>query len=167
MPRKRKRKQKAKGKSRQIASRAASAIFSDESDESNTSTSAPIRVTPRRSAKTRKRGKTVKAKTSAKSANDVRVGKKQTYVTPKRKKPEEQVEEDYDNASDGEEQLHGPCGEPLFGQDPPPARFRKLIGELVALEFDVKGHADLVLFTGVVESYNQSKDTFEVCGVAF
>ena len=83
-------------------------------------------------------------------------------TTPDKQKRNQGTDVGSGYLSDGEETLHGPCGDPTFGQDPPPARLRKLIGEYVALEFEVDGHEDLVLYTGVVRTYNQTTDKFTV-----
>ena len=86
----------------------------------------------------------------------------ENLTTPDKTKSKETMEPDLGYLSDDEEALYGPCGDPTFGQDAPPARFRKLIGDCVTLEFEVENHENLVLFTGVVQTYDQSTDEFAV-----
>ena len=169
MPQRAKRKQRKCNSKNKRPTRGASGYVSGDTDSSSDWDGAtPKKSTKKAAYKPRKtkarpakkrpkkqsRNKSKDAEDSATTVHDL--------STPDRKKPNEGVDVDYGYGSDGEETLHGPCGDPTFGQDPPPARLRKLIGEHVAPEFEVDGHADLVLFTGVVETYNQTTDKFTV-----
>ena len=71
-----------------------------------------------------------------------------------------EIDDEY--GSDDEQTMVGPCGDTTFGCDPPPVSHRKLLGKFIALEFDVEGNTDLVLYTGEVTKYIQATDKFEV-----
>ena len=104
----------------------------------------------------------MKGKPKRKKRSTAQVQNDDVLATPDDTSGTRDQEFDEGCASDGEDRLHGPCGEPTFGQDSLPGRFRKLVGELVTLEFDVDDQEDLVLYTVVVEIYNQSTDNFAV-----
>ena len=66
-----------------------------------------------------------------------------------------------DQASDGEEMLHGNIGAPV-GCDPPPLSFVWLQGKMICKEFDVVGQEFPSLFCGFVRGYDQDKKVHEV-----
>ena len=161
MPKTRSKHKRSQQSNRKVSARAASAVLSDESDVLSSSESdsdfspAPKVVSKRKTPKRRKKTRAQPARRAVHNADSF------STPEPQQKAQGEPVDEEY--RSDGEDALHGPCGEPMFGQDVPPKRFRKLIDEQVALEFDVDGEEDLILFTGVVEGYKQANDKFLVC----
>ena len=141
----------------------------DDYDSNNSYDDGPAKQSGKKTSNKRKRAQTVTAKKRSKkqSKNNSKDGANNSatvtdLTTPDKRKRNQGVDVGTGYLSDGDEILYGPCGDPTFGQDAPPTRLHKLIGEYVALEFEVDGHEDLVLYTGVVRTYNQTTDKFTV-----